>query len=639
MGNKFTSKIYSIKKLDNLRFVIPSYQRPYVWGNEQINKLLSDFYDAYSRGDEYYYIGTVLLADGESAKELIDGQQRFTTLWLIAASFKILQKDADIENFLKVNDELRLDFAIRKQIKLYFEELYNKKEYSEKEIEKIKTDEYLVNIATAVTTILGTIRTFSFQFPKNIEGLGKYIYQYIYFVVNTVPPKTDMNKLFQTINNSGLQLEQSDILKSLLLKRIETGKSIYSRMWEACENMNNYFERNVRTIFPDIKWDFINFDDLKTVEILNLTDDTISINKTDNEYTIDDILNDRVSIGQNEEKIDISFTDKSTESETIIYCRSIISFPQLLLHTYRIFLFNKAKTDFELPFHSKNLLKIFEPLSKNDSNDIEHEIKEFIQCLWSVRYIFDKEVVKWIQNEDKDNELLLTNISKNDFSRSVKGKTDISMLQSMMYFTGNYNTQIWLSPYLKRLLDGEDSLTCLENIDNALSLSISNDKETSYKLTDKNCQLSDFFDFENYLKESKGVSFRHYWFQKLEYILWKEFNSDEKYKQDQKFKTYRITSKNSVEHVFPQNHEYGEMIDEMNLNSFGNLALLSVSQNSSYSNQKVEKKKIDFDNKPTYDSLKLKFIYESNELENYEKIITPHRDLMIDKIKKHYKKR
>ena len=62
-----------------------------------------------------------------------------------------------------------------------------------------------------------------------------------------------------------------------------------------------------------------------------------------------------------------------------------------------------------------------------------------------------------------------------------------------------------------------------------------------------------------------------------------------------------------------------------------------MNQNSSYSNQDVQIKKIRFDNQPTYDSLKLALIYKNKNLENYnEDEIKNHRNEMIDKIIKHY---
>jgi uncharacterized protein with ParB-like and HNH nuclease domain len=640
-NNKFITEIYSIQELENKRFIIPPYQRPYVWGDEHINKLLSDFHDAYENretNDEYYYIGTVLLNKPENDKEvyqLIDGQQRFTTLWLIAVAFKMLEKEtkSDIKNFLKVDDELRIDFAIRKQIKSYLlalmeKQVNEKNQYSDSEIEN---DEYLVNIANAITIIISKIKIFEFKEGKSLCDFGNFIFQKVYFVVNTVPQRTDLNKLFTTINNSGIQLEQHDILKSLLLKRIATEKTVYSRIWEACENMNNYFESNVKQLFPnEFDWDNINFDDLQNCNLSN--HETIVANITsDSSYMISDILSDKVIVGEDEQKLNTVYPDEKNDNN--VYCRSILTFPQLLLHTYRIFLKEEGDSDFDLPFHSNNLLRIFKSLS--DTTD-ESKIKTFFKTLWKVRFVFDKCVVKWRQIDDgKKEELLLTTL---DFSRTNETRpSEVSMLQCMLHCTGNYNTQIWLTPYLKRLLDGEDSLLCLESIDNNLSLSQNPDKETTFALMDKDFVNDNIFDYKNYLGINLGTFFRHYWFQKLEYVLWKEFSKDENVKNSSKFKNYRITSKNSVEHVFPQNQEYGEKIPADVLNSFGNLALLSVNQNSSYSNQTIVKKKDDFDRKDTYDSLKLKCVYESDNVKDWgEQEIIKHRDEMIEKLKNHY---
>lgn len=70
--------------------VIPSYQRPYVWASEDVTKLLDDIIDACDAGEPQYYIGTVLtsmsvpnpLAAAQVIYELVDGQQRMTTLML-----------------------------------------------------------------------------------------------------------------------------------------------------------------------------------------------------------------------------------------------------------------------------------------------------------------------------------------------------------------------------------------------------------------------------------------------------------------------------------------------------------------------------------------------------------------------------
>ena len=78
------------------------------------------------------------------------------------------------------------------------------------------------------------------------------------------------------------------------------------------------------------------------------------------------------------------------------------------------------------------------------------------------------------------------------------------------------------------------------------------------------------------------------------------------------------------------------------MDAFGNLALLNVSQNSSYSHQDVKKKKTDFENKSSYDSLKLAKIYALIDYKAdkpwQRNLIEKHQEEMIDLINQHYQK-
>lgn len=176
----------------------------------------------------------------------------------------------------------------------------------------------------------------------------------------------------------------------------------------------------------------------------------------------------------------------------------------------------------------------------------------------------------------------------------------------------------------------------LERIDNIL---IPGDKkQTTWDIVTDNAIFPEFKTIHSILSHNSGTKFNHYWFYKLEYLLWKNWDKNT---DKNEFKRYRITSKNSIEHVFPQNDEYKNRLANENddrdwLNSFGNLALLSVGQNSEYSNQDVAKKKIDFKRKDTYDSLKLAKVYE---FENWNtKEIIEHQNAMFSVFENHYSK-
>ena len=638
--NKFDTSVINLEKIQDKKFSIPTYQRPYVWKELQITKLLKDCSVSFLNSpNNPYFIGTVLTSDKTSYSELIDGQQRFTTLWLIAVVFHKLKIESSIVNYLKVGKELRLGFEIRKEVEHYFELLEKHpedaiKKYSEEELNK---QMYLKDIAKAVTTIEGILLSLENDSKQKIDlkEFGDFLYKKVLMINNVTPKNIDLNKLFATINNSGIQLEQTDIVKSNLLKSIKTDKLLYSKIWEVCENMDDFFERNVRKSFSETNWDKLDKETFNTFDrnlfVFQKMENIEEVISKDVEiFTIRHLIDSRLYENSSPSKKEV--TEGAKEE---IYSRSILNFGQLLLHTYRIFLVNNKQRDFIGTFHVNRLIEIFKNLEKES----EAKIKEFLELLWQVRYAFDSNVIKWITNLDsKEEHLELTSITKSKnsknytyFGRNVSEKSNEQMLQSVLYFTGDYLRQYWLTPYLFRtIFNKEISLDLLERIDNVMSLSSLQDKEVSFKLCDAYYNEKDHSLLKKELQSTKGTGFKHYWFQKLEYVLWKHWSN----KNDEKFKNYRITSKNSVEHVYPQNPEYNNRLGKDIIDNFGNLALLNVGQNSSYSNQEVAKKRIDFYNKITYDSLKLYFIYQYNEWD--EESIKTHRKEMQSELVAHY---
>ena len=125
MSNSYNSILVTLQELvqgskdknleTNIKFNIPIYQRLYVWKEEQVKKLLEDTYNAYIISKENpendYYLGGVIVVKNGDRYDLIDGQQRFTTLWLIAQQL--------LEN-LKPFLENRMYFSIRDHANEFF---------------------------------------------------------------------------------------------------------------------------------------------------------------------------------------------------------------------------------------------------------------------------------------------------------------------------------------------------------------------------------------------------------------------------------------------------------------------------------------------------------------------------------------
>jgi uncharacterized protein with ParB-like and HNH nuclease domain len=646
---------------NNIAFEIPAYQRAYVWGGEGVLKLLQDIEQAYLSSEPQYYIGTVLASQlstraNKAAKnsfELIDGQQRMTTLMLIAIAFKNADVECDLANVAILGHLPRVTFSIRETVQgllCSWSDLEFTHKPSDEQIHANEYTKHLAEALKAASSFINEMLTDANKGKDKLFGFADYIFRNVRWVNNVIPAGTDLNKLFATMNTSGVQLEQSDILKSKLLGKLNHNLKEYDGLWQVCENLNNYFERNVRKVFTASNWSSIQDTQLSTFElsILKLVDDqSIKAKGLSLKVIVNspELLNKKVGKPGQDDRNNEAPQGAGDE----IFCRSIISFPLLLIHAFRIYCALYRKTETQLDISSRvngeRLNQAFDGFIDTAS---ESQVKSFLHCLWSVRYQFDKRVVKWVTKAEESTPILRlssVNFSKtqNRLNRNSLEITTLSQLQSVRYFTGERSAQYWLTAFLGALIESsidekELVLNTLEDIDNKLSLTIFNSELTQKAasftcLIDKRAVYGESSEIPTYLQQLNGTGFEHYWFQKLEYLLWK----NEANRSDEKFKKYRITSKNSVEHVHPQQEEYNQELTGNLLNAFGNLVLLSPGENSSYSNQTVAKKQADFEDKPSYDSLKLKQLFDFKKSDKWDEgKIERHQQAMIDLLLGHY---
>ena len=493
----------------------------------------------------------------------------------------------------------------------------------------------------------------------NLKEFIDYIYDSVRWINNIIPEQTDLNKLFSSMNTSGIQLEPVDIIKSKIFKKITKSKKLYEDIWDACQNMNTYFDRVLRKKIIASSWNALKYEDLALYDPdrISFEEDCVKKNSVSyNGLSISEIYNKRTRSGtydvDDEGQFDFDSEDGLEEDipeEDKNHCRSFISFELLLIHALRIYKISNNHEDIEERLIASNLQKIFSHFLV-DVN--EAEVKHFLNVLWQVRYQFDTWCVKWLENDNSaGEELRLTYISRQKkkeskkayFNRTKKDHSALELLQSVRIFTGERSAQYWLTPFLIGLINSDynlkqdDVVEWLEQIDNDLSLSKETQKEASYKIAaDTEFETRSWNEIEQDLESNRGTSFEHYWFQKLEYVLWKNYSR----RSEKKFKIYRITAKNSVEHVHPQNERYGSTLQESYLHAFGNLVLLSPGQNSEYSNKPVTVKMAEFERKPVYDSLKLKVLFDTFKNSGHKnlskQVIQMHQQKMIDVLATHY---
>ena len=248
----------------NFWFNIPSYQRPYVWREDNINELLEDITYAFENNpEENYFMGSLVLQSRSNNEyDILDGQQRLTTLALLLATIRDNIKDKDIIDSLaqtlyqkgdrteKRPSRARFIFLIRDEVQDFFENYIIKLDGTEKindadsSIEKYKNNISITNMIKVVKIIKKYLQEkFGEQLLlENTEGL--LIDEFIVFIKNKLTfacvssdTREQAFRLFTILNNRGIPLTTADILKSLNLDKVpdEIKRNEYAKKWEELE--------------------------------------------------------------------------------------------------------------------------------------------------------------------------------------------------------------------------------------------------------------------------------------------------------------------------------------------------------------------------------------------------------------------
>jgi uncharacterized protein with ParB-like and HNH nuclease domain len=245
MEEPFKPLSLSIKELfgnaDSL-YKIPRYQRPYKWEDEQVDKLWDDVYESFENGDENYFLGSIITAkpwdDEKSAYvDVVDGQQRMTTLMIMFCVIRDLYPDINAEksdeNLLAVDiDTIRASIALygkSNRLKLFthpqhqsdFEELIIKGDT--KELKK----PYKYQVRSDEEPKYKFINT-SFLFRKKLEDLGQensekiidYLFNQVKIIRIDCKNREFAIRLFQVLNDRGMDLTAADLIKSFLIERL-----------------------------------------------------------------------------------------------------------------------------------------------------------------------------------------------------------------------------------------------------------------------------------------------------------------------------------------------------------------------------------------------------------------------------------
>ncbi len=243
-AQKTLLKIFKIEE----QYIIPMYQRPYSWEYEQCFQLYSDIMENFSSNEkaksEDYFLGNIIIArsyDNKETLEIVDGQQRVTSLLLMIKVLSIFQQNLTVltdiiekrdwegtvigfaidsfvketndgENLKKVLSYTKEDFETR-----YLDAIDNKGNLQEKNCQS--------RFEANILYFYGWIN--EYQKSKPLNEFTKYLLNNLFLLPIELSGETKSDarnkalKIFETINNRGMNLEDADIFKAKLYEKAE----------------------------------------------------------------------------------------------------------------------------------------------------------------------------------------------------------------------------------------------------------------------------------------------------------------------------------------------------------------------------------------------------------------------------------
>lgn len=270
--NKISGAEYAIKRIfsNDFDFVIPSYQRPYAWTIEHAGELFDDLLEFMeSQGeDEAYFLGSIVLIkrDDEPYAEVIDGQQRLTTLTILLAVIASYLEGDMKENFeLYINEpgkpaediEPKPRLKLRERDQGFFYRYIQEFRFKELlQLDPVSLSDSQQNIRNNTELFIKRIEE-DFQADKSkIEAFGKFIINRCFLVAVSTPSMNSAHRIFSVLNNRGLDLMPSDLLKSQIIGQIpEIKRDQYTEKWEDWEEQLGREDFN--TLFSHIRMLFL----------------------------------------------------------------------------------------------------------------------------------------------------------------------------------------------------------------------------------------------------------------------------------------------------------------------------------------------------------------------------------------------
>jgi len=589
----------------DMEYTIPLYQRAYAWEDKQLMQLIEDILDVAEGAN--YYIGSLIVSKKHDKYEVVDGQQRLTSLYLLLSCLGIKVKPT-------------LTFACREKSNYT---LRNIEELLLENRSKLDMDRIEGNLQRGVRILTNELRKKDFDKDAFLHKLSKVV---VYRI--EVPENTDLNRYFEIMNTRGEQLEQHDILKAQLMSYLDSDaeKEVFAKIWDACSDMTGYVQmhfvsRNntIREALFGSEWNWMPENNWSSYKNIIKPD-----SKEDVSFKITDII---------DKDFMVSNYDGYDDDDIRIRFESVIEFPYFLIHTLKVYVSlndivhedASAKIMDEL-LDDKKLVDSFDRVISygvQDGNYIRDQktafSRNFIICLLRTRYLFDKYIIKReYANDSVDGEWSLKSLyvsgqqsKKKPYYRNSKftksgewgstndwrTKTNIMIQSALRVSYTSPKVMHWITKLLIWLSENDcehienGDLTKYDEFIEQIAIDAVN-KDFFAKCEDGNYAM--------------GVDTPHIVFNYLDYLLW--------YYNRKKYDDFTFEFRNSVEHWYPQNPSEGTFEQwKDGVDQFGNLCIIQRNVNSKFSNMSPEAKKSTFKNMIAKGSIKLRIMSELTE--------------------------
>lgn len=255
--------------LNNKKYTIHYYQREYKWGSSQVKTLIDDLYDVFSRlyeegqkpsdfGEwDLYFMGSIITTNFGMTEAIVDGQQRLTTFTLLMIYMTRIQRKNNL-NIEKTADLIRTLVAGEESLVIDVKEdpyrgevirfLLDDMSYSENPSVRDLVDEYVsqhLSLSVSARNMLERYVDIEAElnelfFADGNQNLDRfscfiaYVCHDLRFALISTPNEDEAYRVFVTMNDRGLSLNQVDLLKGFLLSKIEkdSERNAANKKWQ-----------------------------------------------------------------------------------------------------------------------------------------------------------------------------------------------------------------------------------------------------------------------------------------------------------------------------------------------------------------------------------------------------------------------